>query len=89
MKFEATPEYLNHPAVPERIQVHYPDVRIVIVLRQPVARAYSAWNMYRPWAGAGFIPLGMWQGRRTTPCTGCSSRGNRLHSNNMLSTKCT
>lgn len=67
VKFEATPEYLYHPAVPERIHAHYPDVRIVMLLREPVARAYSAWNMYRHWADTGFMPLALWQSRHDNP----------------------
>lgn len=67
VKFEATPEYLYHPAVPKRIHAHYPEVRIVIVLREPVARAYSAWNMYRHWADTGFMPLVLWQNRHDNP----------------------
>lgn len=67
VRFEATPEYLYDPAVPERIRNHYPDVRIVCVLREPVARAYSAWNMYCQWAKARFVPLAMWQSRHHSP----------------------
>ena len=67
VRFEATPEYLYHPTAPERIHAHYPDVRIVMVLREPVARAYSAWNMYRHWAETGFMPLALWQSRHDNP----------------------
>jgi len=38
---EATPYYLFHPAVPKRIHDVLPDVRLIAVLREPVARAYS------------------------------------------------
>lgn len=65
--FEATPEYLYHPGVPGRIRRYYPDARIVILLREPVARAYSAWNMYRHWATSGFVPLVLWQRRDSSP----------------------
>ena len=67
LHFEATPEYLYHPDAAARIQAHYPNVRIVIILREPVARAYSAWNMYRRWAKAGFMPLVLWQNRHRNP----------------------
>lgn len=67
MRFEATPEYLYRPDVPARIHAHYPNVRIVMVLREPVSRAYSAWNMYRRWAERGFMPLAMWQERASNP----------------------
>jgi hypothetical protein len=38
---EATPYYLFHPAVPARVRAALPDVRLVAVLRDPVARAWS------------------------------------------------
>lgn len=38
---EATPYYLFHPAVPARIRAVLPDVKLIAVLREPVARAYS------------------------------------------------
>lgn len=45
--FEATPEYLYRSYVPKRIHSHYPSIKLIVVLRDPVSRAYSAWNMYR------------------------------------------
>lgn len=45
--FEATPDYLFFEAAPERLHAHFPDAPLVAVLRDPVKRAYSAWNMYR------------------------------------------
>ena len=44
--FEATPEYLYNPKAPERIYKFNRDTKIIIILREPVKRAYSAWNMY-------------------------------------------
>ena len=38
---EATPYYLFHPAVPARVAADLPDVRLIAVLRDPVARAWS------------------------------------------------
>jgi hypothetical protein len=38
---EATPYYLYHPAVPERVRSTVPDARLVVLLRNPVDRAYS------------------------------------------------
>lgn len=38
---EATPYYLFHPAVPARVRADLPDVRLVALLRDPVARAIS------------------------------------------------
>jgi len=38
---EATPEYLFDPRVPARIHHHLPNVRLIVVLRDPRYRAYS------------------------------------------------
>jgi hypothetical protein len=38
---EASPVYLYTPRVPERIQHHVPDARLIVVLRNPVERALS------------------------------------------------
>lgn len=45
--FEATPEYLYHSFTAERIYQEYPGIKIIIILRDPVQRAYSSWNMYK------------------------------------------
>lgn len=44
--FEASPSYLPNPKVAERIAKELPKALLVAVLRDPVDRAYSAWNMY-------------------------------------------
>ena len=44
--FDASPMYLSHPKAPERIARMLPDALCLAVLRDPVDRAYSAWNMY-------------------------------------------
>lgn len=41
MSGEASPYYLFHPAAPARIAATIPDVKLVVTLREPVARAYS------------------------------------------------
>jgi len=38
---EASPYYLFHPLAAERLALDYPDVRIIVNLRDPVERAYS------------------------------------------------
>lgn len=38
---ESSPYYLFHPAVPTRVAETIPDVRLVVLLRDPVKRAYS------------------------------------------------
>ncbi len=45
--FEATPEYLIHPNVAENIYSKLPDKKLIVLLRDPIKRAYSAWNHYR------------------------------------------
>jgi hypothetical protein len=38
---EASPYYMFHPAVPARVASDLPDVRVIVILRNPVSRAYS------------------------------------------------
>lgn len=52
LSFEATPDYLVHAAVPGRIRRDLPDVRLIVVLREPAERAYSAWRMWHHFADA-------------------------------------
>jgi len=42
---EATPIYLFHPDVPKRVSDALPDVKLIILLRNPVFRAYSHYQM--------------------------------------------
>ena len=44
---EASTMYLVDPAVPDRVVAANPAVRVIVVLRDPVARAHSAWWMWR------------------------------------------
>jgi hypothetical protein len=39
---ESSPYYMFHPLAPERIKRDLPDVRLLVLLRDPVERAYSA-----------------------------------------------
>lgn len=41
---EAPGTYLNHPLVPNRIKIFLPNVKLITILRNPVERAYSAYN---------------------------------------------
>lgn len=41
---EVTPTYLGHPSAMARLARYSPDLRIVCILRNPMSRAYSAWN---------------------------------------------
>lgn len=45
--FEASPSYLYNPECPQRIYDYSANIRLIAILREPVARAYSAWNMFR------------------------------------------
>lgn len=47
IKFEATPFYLYHPDTPKRIFSFNPNMKFIVLLREPATRCYSAWNMYR------------------------------------------
>jgi len=51
---EATPYYLFHPLAPERASALVPEARIVVILRNPIDRAYSH---YRERARHGAEPL--------------------------------
>lgn len=42
---EATPYYLYHPLIPERIQANFPKTKFIVLLRNPITRAYSHYNM--------------------------------------------
>ena len=52
---EASPYYLFHPWVPERAAAMVPDARIIMVLRDPVHRA---WSHYHHERARGFETLG-------------------------------
>lgn len=42
---EAAPTYLHHPLTPSRIKKHIPKAKIIILLRNPIERAYSHYQM--------------------------------------------
>jgi Sulfotransferase domain len=44
---EASPYYLFHPLVPERVKKLLPDCRLIVLLRNPVERAWSHYQMER------------------------------------------
>jgi len=44
---EASPYYLYHPRVPDRIYETLPEVRLIALLRNPVERAYSHYQLNR------------------------------------------
>lgn len=42
---ESTPYYLFHPEVPERLLNDFPKIKLIVMLRNPVDRAYSHYHM--------------------------------------------
>jgi hypothetical protein len=44
LTFEASGYYMFHPCAAERLARHLPDVRVLMMLRDPVERAFSAWK---------------------------------------------
>jgi Sulfotransferase domain len=52
--FEATPDYLFHPLAAERAAAVVPEARLVVMLREPVARA---WSHYHHMVDLGYEPL--------------------------------
>ena len=44
---EVTPAYMYWPAAGERMARYNPAMRIIMVLRNPITRAFSHWNMAR------------------------------------------
>ena len=53
---EATPDYLYWPSAPERMARYNPALKAIVVLRNPITRAYSQWNMARH-AGRESLPF--------------------------------
>lgn len=43
---ETTPYYLFHPHVPKRVKKSIPDVKLIVLLRNPVERAFSLYNAH-------------------------------------------
>ncbi|MCW8840753.1 MAG: sulfotransferase domain-containing protein [Gammaproteobacteria bacterium] len=42
--YEASPSYLLHPCVPERAAAMLPEAKLIVLLRNPVYRAYSSYQ---------------------------------------------
>jgi hypothetical protein len=43
---EATPHYILDPLVPELVKQIIPQVKLIVLLRNPIERAYSQYNMF-------------------------------------------
>jgi len=46
---ESTPIYLAHQKAPARIAATVPTARLIVLLRNPVERAWSQYRMFQPW----------------------------------------
>jgi hypothetical protein len=46
LPFEATPRYMFHPQAAPRIFEFNPSMKMVVLLRNPIYRALSAWSMF-------------------------------------------
>ena len=44
LNYDVTTSYLANPHVPERMFKHMPNVKLIILLRNPIARAWSEYN---------------------------------------------
>ena len=44
---EASPDYIFHPDSPQRVNEFNPDMKLILLLRDPIKRAYSAYQMNR------------------------------------------
>jgi Sulfotransferase domain len=69
LRFEATPDYLFHPVAAERAAVVVPHARLVVMLRDPIARA---WSHYHHMVGLGherldFMDAVQAEAERTAP----------------------
>jgi len=47
VSFESTPGYLYRVPAAKRIYEYNPQMKLIVLVRNPVERAFSAWNMYR------------------------------------------
>jgi hypothetical protein len=63
LAFEAMPEYLYLSAAAERIHAYEPRMKLIALVREPAARAFSARNMY---SGFGESPSGVYGPQRET-----------------------
>ena len=70
LTFEASPYYLAHPFVPARVRAMLPDAKLVVLLRDPVERA---WSHYRD--NVARIRVRVVLGRRSQPRTNACQPG--------------
>ena len=46
LTFDASPSYLYFPHIAKQIQEDFSEIKMIVILRNPVKRAYSGWRMY-------------------------------------------
>lgn len=64
LTFDITPGYLfGGLKTAERIHRYNPAMKLIVLLRDPVARAYSAWNMYRKYCRENALWFSKWVDR--------------------------
>ena len=61
---ESTPTYMFWRTAPERIFQYNAQMKLLVVLRNPIERAYSHWNMQRE---RGIEPLTFWDALQAEP----------------------
>lgn len=42
---EASPDYIYHPGTPQRVKALNPEMKLILLVRDPIQRAYSAYQM--------------------------------------------
>ncbi len=47
LAFESTPNYIYHKHIPGELSTLGKDFKFILLLRNPINRAFSAWNMYK------------------------------------------
>jgi hypothetical protein len=62
LTFEASPNYLVFPKAMHRIKAYNPQMRIILILRNPTERAFSAWNHFRKYNREQIQHLGHLEG---------------------------
>jgi hypothetical protein len=45
--FEASPNYVYYESVAQELKRNFPAIKLILILRNPINRAFSAWNMYQ------------------------------------------
>jgi len=64
LRGEATPSYMYWNAAPERMARYNPALKVIMILRNPISRAYSHWNKQRQ---RGREPLSFWEAIQAEP----------------------